>query len=198
MLPLPFLPPLFLCRVDHGGEGGGEEGRWRAVNNPWRGRREAAAEQGRSGGATTLRSLAARANGVRAQGGWRRRRRAAGRETVAAGKPGKAGSSPWGRGVPRAEERGRSVQMLRCLSKVKTENKNCLASPPSPAPSATRGAESGRGAPDPAGTPALGFGSTYLVGRPARLLPRRQRHSVSRCRFGCRQRFPLISLVSQM
>ncbi|XP_041619841.1 cyclin-dependent kinase inhibitor 2A-like isoform X2 [Vulpes lagopus] len=48
----------------------------------------------------------------------RRRRPAAGRESAAAGKPGKAGSSPWGRGVPRAEERGRSVQMLRRFSKV--------------------------------------------------------------------------------
>lgn len=167
MLLLPFLPPLFLCRVDHGGErrGGG-----RATGNKesvvWK-KRGGRGRKGGAGRATTLRSPAAKAEGVGAPGGWRRRR-AAGRESVTAGKPGKAGSSRWGRGLPGAEERGRSVQMLRCFSKVKTENKNCLASPPSPAPSATRAAENGRGAPDPAGTPGLGFGSTYLVGRPAR------------------------------
>lgn len=114
------------------------------------------------------------------------------------GETGKSGEQPVGEGSAAGGGKRKKRSDVALLSKVKTENKNCLASPPSPAPSATRGAESGRGAPDPAGTPALGFGSTYLVGRPARLLPRRQRHSVSRCRFGCRQRFPLISLVSQM
>lgn len=190
--------PRFSCSEwTPAGQGGGRVIRKKG-SAMWKRRGGRGRRRGEESG-TALRSQAARGEA------WERR--PGEEQEAAAGRGGRAGGCgrarrprAVGEGSAAGGGRGRGAQMLRCVSKVKTENKNCLytnsargqlaaSSEPSAAPK-----QPGEGARLPSKDPGAGVRLCLPGPAPGPPLQRRQRHAVSRCRVGCRQRFPLIRL----